>query len=438
MTEMTRDVLIAACKNNGGYAAPHLNDQLFLQCRGFLRISNLDEYVNLKVLWLEQNALSDFCGIEALQQLVSLFVQNNTISSFRTLPVLGNLRVLNISHNYFTSLSGIAAGCPQLETFQASHNRIGSLADCCDLWGVKETLTSVDLSFNKIEVEEGGMGPLEFFGKLPNVSVIYFHGNPGSHGMKGYRRSMILHLPQLKYLDERPVFSEERRIVEAWGSGGEEAEGREREAIREEKKSHLESCVRVLHEKMEENKELRDRLTRQWEERRSAEMEWWKGIRRKHRAEMEELIDSEESSRSYLSSLEGKERVLMEQEVRTAETALHAAEVERQKERERQEAIEAVQAAALKEIEEEENEEESVVVDRMYFPSDEDMMREMEEEIFRVLETVEKDPYVGRTSLKMGRAVGTTASRLCGEKENSRKSRRGVWEQFYLWENRKE
>jgi hypothetical protein len=43
-------------------------------------------------------------------------------------------------------------------------------------------------------------------------------------------------LKRLTYLDDRPVFPEERRIVEAWGRGGHEAEVAERELIEQEKR----------------------------------------------------------------------------------------------------------------------------------------------------------------------------------------------------------
>ncbi|KAH8618210.1 putative Leucine Rich repeats (2 copies) [Trypanosoma vivax] len=439
MVEMTREVLVAACKSNGGYAAPRLNDQLFLQCRGFLRIENLEEYVNLKVLWLEQNAISDFTGVEALQQLVSLFLQNNTISSLRTLPTLCSLRVLNLSHNYLTSLSGIAKGCPLLETFQASHNRISTLSDCSDLWGLKETLTSVDLSFNKIEAEEGGGGPVEFFSNLPNVSVIYFHGNPMSHGMKGYRRSMILSLPQLKYLDERPVFAEERRVVEAWGAGGDVEERREREAIRKEKRDHLESCVRVLYDRMEENREVRDRLTRQWEERRAVEEELMKDRRRVWRVQREELLEAEELDRKSIRTLESDAYITLEEELCVAKKALDIAEAARQKALAHEQAVEAVRAVALKEIEEEEEkalEAAGECAPRHVLMSDEDMLQEMEEEIFRVLGPIDRDPFVGRTGLKVGRAVSATAARLQANKPSVNKAKLSVWEKFSAWERR--
>jgi len=47
---------------------------------------------------------------------------------------------------------------------------------------------------------------------------------------------MIHSLPTLTYLDERPVFEEERRFSEAFGVGGKEAEKEERKLWDEERK----------------------------------------------------------------------------------------------------------------------------------------------------------------------------------------------------------
>ncbi|RNF02081.1 Leucine-rich repeat-containing protein ODA7 [Trypanosoma conorhini] len=446
MAEMTKEVLIAACKNNGGYAAPRLNSQLFLQCRGFLRIENLEDYVNLKVLWLEQNAITELTGLETLQQLVSLFVQNNTITSLRTLPALSNLRVLNVSYNYLTSLAGLAQSCGCLETLQVSHNRIGSLDACRELWELKETLTSVDLSFNKIEVDEGKPGPVEFFTKLPNVSVIYFHGNPAIRGLRGYRRQMVLRLPQLMYLDERPVFTEERRCVEAWGSGGEAAEAQERAMIQNEKKKHLESCVRILSDRMEENRTVRDKLTKQWEEKRELELERLRNVRREFHAQREELTLLEERCRPSVGDSEVDSRLRIEEEFHAAKLALDATEKAHRRAYDHEKAVEAVRAEALKEIEEEfqqhqqqpqpqpraGSEDNSL---RGLLMSDEEMLQEMEEEILRVLEPLEGANQVSRTALKMERAIDTVASRLCGGKRSSASSQRmQVWKQFALWE----
>ncbi len=53
--------------------------------------------------------------------------------------------------------------------------------------------------------------------------------------IKNYRKVMITSIPTLKYLDDRPVFEEDRRAAEAFSRGGFEEERLERERIRKEK-----------------------------------------------------------------------------------------------------------------------------------------------------------------------------------------------------------
>ncbi|KPI88957.1 hypothetical protein ABL78_1923 [Leptomonas seymouri] len=391
MAEMTKEAIVASCKANGGYAAPHLNDQLFLHCKGFTEIKNLESYRDVKVLWLEQNALSELSGLEEQKEkLVSLFLQNNFIRSLTSLTAtLSGLRVLNVSHNYLSSLKGIAAACPLLETLQASHNQLTSLEVCEELWQLAGSLTSVDLSFNRIEtyrapkespadttapatlpasssadddihiinpadgaamvdaapvpaaaetradvsvpseVKGGIEDPLalvRFFQHLPLVSVIYMQGNGLSHRLRSYRRNMIRHLPALSYLDERPVFPEERRVVEAWGRGGEEMEAAERAAIREEKRAHLTQCVKVLTEQRESQKAVRDRLTRQFEERRTRELEDLTQRRRRDRDNRTALETAEDAAREAEEKVEQDARWDLEDAFRLAHERLTAEE----------------------------------------------------------------------------------------------------------------
>ncbi|KAK7199677.1 Outer row dynein-assembly protein 7 [Novymonas esmeraldas] len=389
MADMTKELIVASCKANGGYAAPRLNDQLFLHCHGFSTIENLEPYTEAKVLWLEQNALSALSGLEGQSDcLVSLFVQNNFIRSLASLTTtLRGLRVLNVSHNYLTSLRGIAAGCPSLETLQASHNHLTSLEVCEELWQLAGTLTSVDLSFNRIEsareppatepptpsspvaavaTGEPGSTALEddirivdaadvsaaasgavalaagptaaalpkpdplaiahFFQRLPLVSVIYLHGNGLSHRLRHYRRNMILELPALTYLDERPVFPEERRVTEAWGRGGEAAESAERAAVREEKRAHLTQCVTLLTEQRETHRAVRDRLTKQFDERRAQELEELTQRRRRDRDSRAALEAAESTGRDAVEAGEQDARWDLEETVQAAHTTLAAME----------------------------------------------------------------------------------------------------------------
>lgn len=404
MADMTSDVIVASCKANGGYAAPYLNDQLFLHCHGFASIHNLERYTDVKVLWLEQNALSELSGLEGQTgALVSLFVQNNFIRSLTSLTAaLHGLRVLNISYNYLTSLRGLATGCPSLETLQASHNQLTSLEVCEELWQLAGTLTSVDLSFNRIEqarepaqqpatalapapaagddvngdddirivdaAEVGGAlvpvsaaavaapakpEPLvlvQFFQHLPLVSVIYLQGNGLSHRLRHYRRNMILHLPALTYLDERPVFPEERRVTEAWGRGGDTAEAAERAAIRDEKRAHLTQCVSLLTEQREAQRAVRDRLTQQFDQRRAQELEELTQRRRRDRDDRAALESAEAAARTAVESAEQDARWDAQEAAQAAHAALATTESAHRHAYEQHVAVTAAAQAAAEEV----------------------------------------------------------------------------------------
>lgn len=540
MAEMTREVIVASCKANGGYEAPLLNDQLYLHCKGFMKIANLEPYTSAKVLWLEQNALEELSGLSQQQELVSLFVQNNTIRSLRTLATpLRNLRVINISHNYITSLAGLAAGCPMLETLQASHNRIASLQACEDLWQLSTTLTSVDLSFNAIEQYEEKVGELDdgngtateeappaeqlvadgncgaegsenastpavlgvtpstammrpkqpplvvvdFFRRLPEVSVIYLHGNSIIHGLRHYRRNMILHLPALTYLDERPVFPEERRLVEAWGTGGEEAEAATRSAIRAEKKEHLNSCVRVLVERMEDNRAVRDRLTEQWQLRQAEELARVTERRRSDRDSRARVEAVEQSERGELERDEQNTWWDLEEAFQGEHEALCATEAVHRHAYEQAVAVAQVTEEARRELEAEEEAEAEVEVKppadddgavgaalpsdsrkastsdaksatlAELAKSDEDVLQEIEEDIQRVLQSVafasqqqesrrsiaeaDFDRATSKAERAAHAAVDKVASRLRAERARDwAASREERWQRFEQWEKR--
>lgn len=51
---------------------------------GYQKIECLEEYTELKCLWLECNALTEISGLENQSKLRSLFVQNNFIRVINT------------------------------------------------------------------------------------------------------------------------------------------------------------------------------------------------------------------------------------------------------------------------------------------------------------------------------------------------------------------
>ena len=51
---------------------------------------------------------------------------------------------------------------------------------------------------------------------MPNLGVLYLQGNPCVKKIQHYRKVVTARMPTLKYLDDRPVFEDERLRAEAW------------------------------------------------------------------------------------------------------------------------------------------------------------------------------------------------------------------------------
>ena len=90
------------------------------------------------------------------------------------------------------------------------------------------SMTVIDLSDNFIDDPEILPQILE---KMPKLAVVYLMGNEVTKKIKNYRKTMIARIPTLKYLDDRPVFPEDRRAAEAFARGGLEEERNERKTI---------------------------------------------------------------------------------------------------------------------------------------------------------------------------------------------------------------
>lgn len=60
---MTRQAILDSCKQHQLYRTPSLNDKLYLNFKGFARIADLDEYVNVRALFLEGNVLETLEGL---------------------------------------------------------------------------------------------------------------------------------------------------------------------------------------------------------------------------------------------------------------------------------------------------------------------------------------------------------------------------------------
>jgi dynein assembly factor 1, axonemal len=67
--DMTKEDLRRVCLEHQLYRTPHLNDNLYANFKGFRNLAGLHEYVNLKALFLEGNALDNIQDMPALKEL---------------------------------------------------------------------------------------------------------------------------------------------------------------------------------------------------------------------------------------------------------------------------------------------------------------------------------------------------------------------------------
>ena len=231
--EMTPALLQQLAVQNGGYETPELNDTLYLHFKGFRCIKNLEPYTGLKSLWLDSNGFTTCQGIPLLPSLKCLFLQNNLMSSIggTTLAHLTTLVTLDISQNRLTKLDGLDA-LINLQTLNLGRNMLDDKESIEHLTTLK-SLRSLDLSNNNI-AEENCI--TDVFAKLSTVVTMNMLGNPIYSEVPQFRKKMIAHMENLRYMD-RPVFEMEKAMVQGWLENGAEGERQARADFLAEKQA---------------------------------------------------------------------------------------------------------------------------------------------------------------------------------------------------------
>ena len=226
---ITEDFCKKLCYYNGGYDSPKLNVNLYLHFQGFRKIQNLDNFTNLQVLYLENNSINKIEGLDKLINLTCLYLQNNYIKEIENLENNTKLSILNLSNNKIQSIPNISY-LDKLENLYISKNSLSTIQNLEGLLNLK-SLSLLDIQNNPFSVSPDEL--IIFLNKLEKLKVLYLKGDI-TRLIPNYRRTLIVKIKNLTYLDDKPIKNEDKVGAEAYFKGGYQAEKEARIKYREE------------------------------------------------------------------------------------------------------------------------------------------------------------------------------------------------------------
>ena len=211
------------------------------------------------MLWLEGNGFNKIQGLTHQTQLRTLYLHENIIEKIEGLETLKDLDLINLSNNFITKIENLHY-CPNLTTLNIAHNRLSTKADIEHVLLLTK-LQTLDLQHNKLK----DTSVIDVLEAMPDLRVVYLMGNPFIKDIPHYRKVVIGRCKYLRYLDDRPVFEEERRRVDKWYEAfvnqnleaAIEAEQQELVMIRKEKADAEERNFKAFEELMKRGQQIR-------------------------------------------------------------------------------------------------------------------------------------------------------------------------------------
>ena len=221
---ITQKFVCKLCEYNGGYISPEYNYTCYLHFFAFRKIQNLDSFINLRVLYLENNSIEKIENLDKLNHLESLYLQNNYIINIENLDNNKELVNINLSSNKIKKIQNIVH-LEKLENLYLGKNPISCPDDIEEVTKCKNISL---LDIQNCQVSENPDGMLEILSRIKGLKVLYFRGNDITRKMPNYRKTLIVKLEKLTYLDDRPIKEEDRIGAVAFSTGGFKSESQAR------------------------------------------------------------------------------------------------------------------------------------------------------------------------------------------------------------------
>ena len=213
---MTPASLRQLCDERDMYTTPEVNTVLFLGNVGWEKIEALEPFRALQTLHLQSNGLRSIEGLSALAPtLENLNLSQNLIADVGDgVAALYRLKSLNLSNNILSSLHGIQP-LRALEILDTSRNE---LSDYEGIVAVLHCPSLVDLSLEHNALPDFE-ATLSLVRQLPELQVLRMSGNPLVRTVRQYKKRVVLACTRLTFLDDAPVFPDDRRRAKAWERG---------------------------------------------------------------------------------------------------------------------------------------------------------------------------------------------------------------------------
>ena len=193
---ITMRYLQEVCEFDGGYKVPHLNEILYINMQHFKKIEGLEQFYNIRSLFLEGNNIEKIEGISHLHNLHSLYLQNNVISKIEGLDRCSLLHILNVSNNVIPRIDNIKH-LSSLSILEISNNRLSTLDSISNI-EYNTNLTMVNLKDNRIPYDDN---IITLLSGLHHLSYLDLKGNDFVRMCPHYRKTMFNRLQSLVCLE---------------------------------------------------------------------------------------------------------------------------------------------------------------------------------------------------------------------------------------------